>query len=374
MEEKLRNGFTTGSCAAAAAKAACYMLLTGRKKEKIDIITPKGITFHAHIVDILRGEKAVQCAVIKDGGDDPDITTGAHVVAKVSFLEGQEAGAGGRILIDGGIGVGRVTKPGLDQPVGNAAINHVPREMIEREVREVCQVLDYHGDLAVEISVPEGLQLAESTFNPRLGILGGISILGTSGVVEPMSAQALKDTIAVELRQKKALGQKAVAVSPGNYGLDFMKKTYDYDLDRSVKCSNFIGDTIDMAKQMGFEAMLLTGHIGKLIKLSGGMMNTHSKEGDCRMELLASAAIYAGCQTKTAKDLLDAVTTEEGVKILSEAGILEATMERAMERILFYLRKRAGDGMQIECMMYATDYGLLAESPGAQSLLQELKG
>lgn len=129
-----------------------------------------------------------------------------------------------------------------------------------------------------------------------------------------------------------------------------------------------------MAKQMGFEAMLLTGHIGKLIKLSGGMMNTHSKEGDCRMELLAAAAIYAGCHAKTAKDLLDAVTTEEGVKLLSEAGILEATMERAMERILFYLRKRAGDGMQIECMMYATDYGLLAESPGAQSLLQELKG
>ena len=374
MEEKLRNGFTTGSCAAAAAKAACYMLLTGRKKEKIDIITPKGITFHASIVDILRGERAVQCAVIKDGGDDPDITTGAHVVAKVSFLEGQEAGTEGRILIDGGIGVGRVTKPGLDQPVGNAAINHVPREMIEREMREVCHVLDYHKDLAVEISVPEGQKLAESTFNPRLGILGGISILGTSGVVEPMSAQALKDTIAVELRQKKALGQKAVAVSPGNYGLDFMKKTYDYDLDRSVKCSNFIGDTIDMAKQMGFEAMLLTGHIGKLIKLSGGMMNTHSKEGDCRMELLAAAAIYAGCHAKTAKDLLDAVTTEEGVKLLSEAGILEATMERAMERILFYLRNRAGDGMQIECMMYATDYGLLAESPGAQSLLQELKG
>lgn len=374
MEEKLRNGFTTGSCAAAAAKAACYMLLTGRKKEKIDIITPKGIIFHASIVDILRGERAVQCAVIKDGGDDPDITTGAHVVAKVSFLEGQEAGTEGRILIDGGIGVGRVTKPGLDQPVGNAAINHVPREMIEREMREVCHVLDYHEDLAVEISVPEGQKLAESTFNPRLGILGGISILGTSGVVEPMSAQALKDTIAVELRQKKALGQKAVAVSPGNYGLDFMKKTYDYDLDRSVKCSNFIGDTIDMAKQMGFEAMLLTGHIGKLIKLSGGMMNTHSKEGDCRMELLAAAAIYAGCHAKTAKDLLDAVTTEEGVKLLSEAGILEATMERAMERILFYLRKRAGDGMQFECMMYATDYGLLAESPGAQSLLQELKG
>ena len=387
----MRYGFTTGSCAAAAAKAAAYMLLLGRKKTEITIETPKGIPYTAQILDIRRTEDVVSCAVQKDGGDDPDVTTGAWIYAKVTYCGNdrkdfrsqadfqsrenlQSLEDSPYVQIDGGIGVGRVTKPGLDQPVGNAAINHVPREMIEREMREVCHVLDYHEDLAVEISVPEGQKLAESTFNPRLGILGGISILGTSGVVEPMSAQALKDTIAVELRQKKALGQKAVAVSPGNYGLDFMKKTYDYDLDRSVKCSNFIGDTIDMAKQMGFEAMLLTGHIGKLIKLSGGMMNTHSKEGDCRMELLAAAAIYAGCHAKTAKDLLDAVTTEEGVKLLSEAGILEATMERAMERILFYLRKRAGDGMQIECMMYATDYGLLAESPGAQSLLQELKG
>lgn len=175
MEEKLRNGFTTGSCAAAAAKAACYMLLTGRKKEKIDIITPKGITFHASIVDILRGERAVQCAVIKDGGDDPDIYDRGTCGGKSSFLEGQEAGTEGRILIDGGIGVGRVTSPGLDQPVGNAAINHVPREMIEREMREVCHVLDYHEDLAVEISVPEGQKLANPPLIPDWGILGGIS-------------------------------------------------------------------------------------------------------------------------------------------------------------------------------------------------------
>ena len=151
------------------------------------------------------------------------------------------------IHIDGGKGVGRVTKPGLDQPVGNAAINHVPREMIEKEVQEVCALADFCGVLHITISVPDGERLAEQTFNPRLGIVGGISILGTSGIVEPMSSQALLDTIKVELNQKKAEGYGIAAVSPGNYGLDYMKKTYDYDLDRSVKCSNFIGDTIDMA-------------------------------------------------------------------------------------------------------------------------------
>lgn len=234
----MRYGFTTGSCAAAAAKAAAYMLLTGREKTEITIETPKGIPYTAQIRNICRKEQEVSCAVEKDGGDDPDITTGALICAKVSFAEitdrkareepGRKNGTGhapeqAQVVIDGGIGVGRVTKPGLDQPVGNAAINHVPREMIEREVLQVCQVLDYRGILSVEISVPEGEKLAEKTFNPRLGIVGGISILGTSGVVEPMSTQAILDTIRVELRQQRALGREDVVISPGNYGLDFLK-------------------------------------------------------------------------------------------------------------------------------------------------------
>ena len=260
----MRYGFTTGSCAAAAAKAAAYMLLTGRKKTEITIETPKGIMFPAKIVDIEAAETKVRCAVVKDGGDDPDVTTGAQIVAEVAF-SGSDAvidtEVQPQIIIDGGPGVGRVTKPGLDQPVGNAAINHVPREMIEREVLEVCRLADYSGRLHVIISVPGGEKIAEQTFNPRLGIVGGISILGTSGVVEPMSNQALLDTIRVELNQRKALGYDYVAVAPGNYGLDFMKAAYGYDLDRSVKCSNFIGDTIDMAAELGFKKMLLTGHI-----------------------------------------------------------------------------------------------------------------
>lgn len=346
------------------------MLLTGRKKTEITIETPKGMPYTAQILEIDRKETKVSCAVMKDGGDDPDITTGALIYATVSYgkmiekdkvLEQENP----QILIDGGIGVGRVTKPGLDQPVGNAAINRIPREMIRKEVLQVCKLTDYKGTLKIEISVPDGERLAEQTFNPRLGIVGGISILGTSGIVEPMSNQAILDTIKVELNQRKALGFAYVAVSPGNYGLEFMKKFYGYDLDRSVKCSNFIGDTIDMAVELGFEKMLLTGHIGKLIKMAGGIMNTHSKEGDCRMELLAAFAIKQGVEAKYVCEILECVTTEDAVRILEECGKRQEVMDYAMERIYYYLNKRTKGKIQIDCIMYANEFGELAKSKEA---------
>ncbi len=370
----MRYGFTTGSCAAAAAKAAAYMLLTGRQKTNITIDTPKGIVYKASIEEISREETRVSCAVRKDGGDDPDITTGALVFAEVSIEANDAKDKSGRIFIDGGIGVGRVTKPGLDQPVGNAAINHVPREMIEREVLQVCELADFKGCLSVTISVPEGEALASRTFNPRLGIQEGISILGTTGIVEPMSSKALLDTIRTELSVKRASGAEAVAVSPGNYGLDFMKRAYGYDLDKSVKCSNFIGDTIDMAAEAGFQEMLLTGHIGKLIKLSGGMMNTHSKEGDCRMELLAAAGIAAGIDAGAAKKILSCVAAESAVSILQIAGRLKPAMDIVMEKAQGYLARRADGRLRIECIMYANDYGELVRSEGAQELLFKIKG
>lgn len=382
----MRYGFTTGSCAAAASKAAAYMLLTGNKKESISIMTPKGILFHARIFEIIRTEQEVTCAVEKDGGDDPDITTGALIYSTVRFRTGSEKimeeefpeknkmqEKNNRIFIEGGKGVGRVTKPGLDQPVGNAAINHVPREMITKEVQEVCTLTDFSGDLDIIISVPEGERLAEQTFNPRLGIIGGISILGTSGIVEPMSAQALLDTIRVELNQKKAQGYEIAAVSPGNYGLDYMKRTYQYDLDQSVKCSNFVGDTIDMAIEIGFSKMLFTGHIGKLVKVAGGMMNTHSKEGDCRMEILTATAVKNQVPYAVLEDILQCVTTEEALRKLDACGKKEAVMQDLLKKICFYMNKRTAGKMQIEVILYSNDFGELAKSDGAESFLNSLK-
>ncbi|WP_073587881.1 cobalt-precorrin-5B (C(1))-methyltransferase CbiD [Anaerocolumna xylanovorans] len=369
----MRYGFTTGSCAAAAAKAAAYMLLTGKEKKTITIDTPKGIPFQAKIEEITRTETIVSCAVRKDSGDDPDVTNGTLVFAAVSLTDKPEETGELSIIIDGGFGVGRVTKPGLDQPVGSAAINHVPREMIAKEVAEICGLTDYKGTVKILISVPAGEKLAEQTFNPRLGIAGGISILGTTGIVEPMSSRALLDTIRVELNVKRAEGCKAIAAAPGNYGQAFMKETYGYELDRSVKCSNFIGDTIDMAIETGFEEMLLTGHIGKLVKLSGGMMNTHSKEGDCRLELMAAAGIQAGIEAEAARAILGCVTTEEAVRVLEMSGCLKEAMDMIMGKACFYLNKRAAGKLHIECIMYANEFGELARSSGAGELLQRIR-
>lgn len=342
------------------------MLLTGKKKESITIETPKGILYHAKLLDIRRAEEEVSCAVEKDGGDDPDITTGAWVYAKVSYLESNAGKEVPQIVVEGGIGVGQVTRKGLDQPVGNAAINRVPREMIQKEVAEVCRTTDYQGRLKIEISVPEGERLAAQTFNPRLGIVGGISILGTSGIVEPMSTQAILDTIRVELRQRREEGFSYVAVSPGNYGLVFMRQTYGYDLDRSVKCSNFIGATIDMAVELGFQRMLLTGHIGKLIKVAGGIMNTHSREADCRMELLTAFAVRENVETAQIRRILACATTEEALAVLEESRKLSPVMNRAAERVCYYMETRAGGKLQADCILYANSFGELAKSRGVE--------
>ena len=238
--------------------------------------------------------------------------------------------------------------------------------MIEKEVGEVCELLDFKGTLDITISVPKGKELAERTFNPRLGIVGGISILGTSGIVEPMSSQALIDTIRVELRQRYSFGYDYVAVAPGNYGLDFMKESYGYDLDRSVKCSNFIGETIDMAADMGFKRMLLTGHIGKLIKVAGGIMNTHSREADCRIELLTAFSFRCGVAPIYIKRIMDSLTTEEALAALKGSGRLYEVMDYAMERICFYLDKRAKGRLEIDCIMYSNEFGELAKSRKAE--------
>ena len=372
-KKELRKGFTTGSCGAAAAKAALYMLLTGSVKDEIEIITPGGAVFRTEVKYIFREENRVRCAVVKDGGDDPDVTTGLHVTAEVRAEERADGDL--EIQIEGGPGVGRVTLPGLDQPVGNAAINRVPRQMIEKELSEVAELLDFRGRIRVILSVPGGEAAAERTFNPRLGIEGGISILGTTGIVEPMSTRAILDTIRVELNQRKALGDRIAAVSPGNYGLNFMKETYGYDLNRSVKCSNYVGDTVDMVREMDFRGMLLTGHIGKLIKVSGGIMNTHSKEGDARMELLAAGVIRAGGSMDTLRGILNCRVTEEALSIIQaeSPALLRTSMESVLDRILYYLRKRAGEELPVECILYSNEFGLLAASPGAMDMLEKLR-
>ena len=282
---RLRCGYTTGTCAALAAAGAVRLLLTGAPPASVSLETPRGITVEVPLESCSLERGRASCAVRKDGGDDIDATAGLLVFA---HAERQDAPG---TVIEGGEGVGRVTKPGLDQPVGAAAINRVPRQMIREAAAAVCGELGYGGGLRITVSVPGGREAAKRTFNPELGIEGGISILGTSGIVEPMSLRALADTVSLEIRQAAALGSRHIILTPGNFGLDFLSAQ---GLDRLgvpvVKCSNFIGDALDACAGSGFETVLLAGHIGKLGKLSGGIMNTHSRFADCRTELFCAHA------------------------------------------------------------------------------------
>ena len=361
--KKLRLGYTTGSCAAAAAKAAARMLLTGSRCDHISLITPGGIVLDLPVHEITMGADTVTCAIEKDGGDDPDVTKGTLIFAAVSHSELPG------ITIDGGEGIGRVTKRGLDQPVGAAAINSVPRRMIRENVEEVCRLTDHRGGLSVVIFAPEGAALAKRTFNPRLGIVGGISILGTTGIVEPMSEQALVDTIRVELTQRRADGAEYVLLTPGKYGWDFIRDSLGIDPARAVLVSNFIGDALGICRELGFRGALLVGHIGKLVKIAGGMLNTHSKYGDCRMEILAAQAGAVGLGTAYIAEILDCVACDDALRVLGEAGKYQQTMARLTERVDFHLSRSIDDELTVGAILYSKKYGVLGQTSAAPELL-----
>lgn len=416
MQKKLREGYTTGSCAAAASKAAAYMLLTGEKIESVDITVPRGDVFKADLEDVMLTESKAVCAVRKDGGDDPDITTGMLIYATVSFRErdGEEPSEGNRqrrdasvdrdetepgwdasadpgetepgrdassdrVRIIGGEGIGRVTKPGLDQPVGEWAINSVPRKMIKEAVLDACEAAGYEGCLDIVISAPGGEEIGRKTFNPRLGIEGGISIIGTTGIVEPMSEKALKDAIYLELKQRRAAGYTGVVISPGNYGRKFLMETYGYDIDKAVKCSNYIGDTLDMCGELGYRDVILAGHTGKLVKVASGIMNTHSREADGRMEAIAAAGIRAGLPGEILNRILDSVSTAEALEIIRKydektpgKNALKSVMSTIIERVKSVLDRKADGRFDVEVTIYCGENALVSESAHMKNMLERI--
>ena len=364
----LRYGWTTGSCAAAAAKAAAQMLFSGEEIRQVRLMTPKGIELYLEVEAVTRMPDCVQCAVRKYSGDDPDVTDGLLVYAKVE--KAAEESSKLRVILDGGIGVGRVTKPGLEQQIGQAAINKVPRRMITEEVESVCRMHGYCKAVKVLISIPEGEETAKKTFNPRLGIMGGLSVLGTSGIVEPMSEKALTDTIYLEMKMLRESGYSYCYAVPGNYGIDFLTQCLEIDPDLAVKCSNYVGDVIDDAKLLGMQGILLIGHVGKFIKLAAGVMNTHSRNADCRMEVFASHAAMAGADAATVKEIMACLNTAEAVKLLKEKELLQDVMKTIMNRITFYLRQRAGEELQTGAVVFSSEEGILGKTENAGDLLR----
>ncbi len=328
--KELKYGYTTGTCAAGATLAAVLFLETGEAPLAVSIDTPKGWRVPLEVLDPKRGEDWAQATIRKDAGDDPDVTHGHLVVATV------KRNTSGTVCFFAGKGVGRITRPGLQIPVGEPAINPVPRRMIEAVLKPY---IDPEAGFDVTIAVPEGEEIAKKTFNPRLGIEGGISIIGTSGIVEPMSEDALKESLAIDLNMKKAMGLRRIVMTPGNYGRD-IGITLGLSEEQVVKTSNFAGFMLDRAAEAGFEEILWVGHIGKLVKVAAGIFQTHSSMADGRLETLGAWAGAQGAPQSLIIEILQSNTTEEAVEIIHKAGfdsvfpvLARRVSERSMERV-----------------------------------------
>ena len=363
----LRCGYTTGTCAALGAAGAARLLLTGRAPESVGLRTPKGIVVEVAPRFCRATADGAECAIVKDGGDDVDATTGLPVIATVTLCPD----APRTVTINGGAGVGRVTKPGLDQPVGAAAINHVPRQMITEALLREADAVGYGGGFAVVISIDGGAEAARRTFNPHIGVDGGLSVLGTSGIVEPMSQQALLDTLQLEIHQA-ALKSKRLILAPGNYGLDYLASHLPELREIPiVKISNFVGEALDMAAAEQFGELLLVGHVGKLVKLAGGIMNTHSKQADCRTELFCAHAAICGADAATCRALLDAATTDACLDILVEAGLKAPVMASLLDAVQAHLDRRAAGAFEVGAVLFSNQAGSLGQTKTADALLKK---
>lgn len=351
--KKLRCGFTTGTCATAAATAAAIMIFSGEIIHKVSVNLPAGRKLTIDVKDQCFNAQGVSCCVKKDSGDDPDSTDGILIYANVSLDDSNT------INIDGGIGVGIVTQKGLDCPVGGPAINSVPRKMITENVQSVCDKYGYKGGMNIVISVPEGEEIAKKTFNPHIGIVGGISIIGTTGIVEPMSEKALVESLKVEMRVIKEKGFNNILAFPGNYAKAFIDRTLGIRGENSLKFSNYLGEVLDYAIELGFKEVLIVGHIGKMVKVAGGMMNTHSQNGDFRMEIFSCYAALYGANQNVIKEILSCVTTEQALEILFKEKIEKEVLQKISERALFYINKKTNNDIKTKLIIYSNEKGIL---------------
>ena len=416
-QRSLRRGYTTGSCSAAATKAALLMMMGGERCETVRIDTPKGIELSLEVSDQEYSPYEALCSITKDAGDDPDATHGLRIFSRVSRISSSTgplpyeeqleiSGVSVKVHITGGRGVGVVTRGGLSCDVGKSAINPVPRRMILKSVKDVFENMEPElipDFLHIEIRAENGEETAKKTFNPKLGIVGGISILGTSGIVEPMSEKALVDTIRTEIKQFAELsGIKREAdhepksedasdlnavedgsgfpvppmlVCPGNYGQDYARDVLGIDLESGVKCSNYIGEMLDYSCWLGIPKILLIGHAGKLIKIAAGVMNTHSSSADGRQEVIASHGAMLGMEPSAVRDIMNAISAEEMTDILRNQGeeFAQKVFDSIGTKIKEHIDHRTRGKLQVEFIVFTKIHGTLIKSGGADQMLKDLK-
>ncbi|HBF4283169.1 cobalt-precorrin-5B (C(1))-methyltransferase CbiD [Clostridioides difficile] len=396
--KKYRRGYTTGSCATGASKAAVYMLITKNRINTINIDTPKGIPLLLKVDNINISDTFVECSIKKDGGDDIDATHTMDIYARAEIVSKNDKNKGYLTLKDidslstnseckselykfirvyGGTGIGVVTKKGLSVDVGKPAINPTPLKMINHEIRKLIgdnfeSILGNDKVLKITIFAPQGETVAKKTFNPRLGIVGGISIIGTTGIVEPMSDEGWKKSLSIELQMKKEQGLDKIILVPGNHGEQFIREKLNLDIKYVVRVSNFIGYMIKEAQRIGYKKILMAGHIGKFIKVSAGIFNTHSKVADARNEILVANLALMGARYEFLNKINQCVTTEEAVELINSSEYREVyniLSNKCRERVQQYLNEDSDD-IDVEVIIFSMDKSLLGKSDNTDDLVE----
>jgi len=363
--KKLRKGFTTGTCATAATAAAISMILNQDIEEKVTVLTANGVEVTMEIKDPSFGDLSASAAVEKDGGDDADATHGLMIYSTVTLLPDSND-----IEIDGGEGVGRVTQKGLKCDVGMAAINPTPRAMIEKTAR---QLLGPNCGAKIIISVPGGEETAKLTYNSRLGIVGGISILGTTGIVNPMSEESWKASITIELTMLYNQGYRSVVLAPGNYGEDFATNVLGIPPHRIVNMSNFVGHVLKEVQRIGFTRVLMVGHMGKFVKVAGGIFSTHSKDSDARMEIIMANLALLGAPVELLEKVDKCITTDAAGTLIEEyhyEEVYQVLVDKMKFRSERLLRNRKPE-VSIDVVTFGTEAGYLASTQTLEEIAEE---
>lgn len=361
-----RKGYTTGSCATAAAKVAALMVLRQQVINQVSIVTPSGVTLRLNVEQPLICGQQASAAIRKDGGDDVDATHGMLIFAQVALNDS------GSISIVGGEGVGTVTRKGIGLPVGSSAINRTPLHTIEEAVREV---IGPERGAEIVIFAPEGEERAQKTYNGRLGILGGISIIGTTGIVTPMSEESWKRSLALELEMKRAQGMTSVILVPGNHGERFVQEQMQLSGDRVVTMSNFVGYMLQETQRLGFRRVVLVGHLGKLIKVAAGIFHTHSHIADGRMETLVTRLALMGAPRELLQAVFECSTTEAAMELIEQHGlqavyndIAQAICARINQMLRFAVQP-----LQCDAVLFSFDNIVLGSNRPVNDIVADLR-
>ncbi len=363
-KEKMRTGFTTGTCATAGAKAALVCIINQKKIDHIDVTLPKKSQIKIKITDCKFEKNSATCTVIKDGGDDPDVTHGAEIITQVTLDQNV-----GKIEIDGGEGVGRVTKPGLGLDIGAAAINPTPTKMIRENILEIAQDILAKNGIKVLVSVPKGRELAIKTDNPRLGILGGISILGTSGIVVPYSTASFAASIRQSIEVTRAMGDDTVVLTTGGRSEDYSRKIISLPDHCFVQMGDFSGYTVQVCAKKGIKKAHVAGFIGKLAKMAMGVKQTHVKGSKVDMKFLSELAKKCGASQNVVDKIKSANTARHVFEITNENKV-QGYFDMICKEAHMQLRKYSDNKFEIEVIMFDFDGKIIGLYPKSNRYLE----